>query len=177
MMKVQLKPYVHQFPAPVVVIGCGTVEKPNLITCSWFGTVCSDPPMVSVSIRRKRYSFPLVRENGEFTANFLRASDLDKVIYCGTKSGRDTDKFRDLNLTPEPCPQLVNAPMIKECPLTLACSINHDLSLGSHTIFIAEVVAVYCNEGLARDDGRADPFPEEQIVYLDKKYWTLRRIK
>jgi flavin reductase (DIM6/NTAB) family NADH-FMN oxidoreductase RutF len=175
-MKTQLKPYVHQFPAPAVLIGCGTIEKPNLITCSWFGTVCSDPPTVSVSIRRKRYSFSLVQEIKEFTANFLRASDLDKIIYCGTKSGRDTDKFRDLRLTSVSCPPLNKAPMIEECPLTLACSVKHELSLGSHTIFIAEVVGVHCDEELVRDDGRADPFPEEQIVYLDKKYWTLKKI-
>lgn len=175
-MKTPIKPYVHQFPAPAVLIGCGTVEKQNLITCSWFGTVCSDPPTVSVSLRRKRFSYPLVHTSGEFTANFLRTSDLDKVIYCGTKSGRDTNKFADLNLTPISCPPLDTAPMIAECPLSLACRVKHELSLGSHTIFIAEVVGIYCDEELARKDGRVDPFPEEQIVYLDKKYWTLKRI-
>jgi len=170
-MKTQIPPYVHCFPAPAILIGCGTVEKPNLITCSWFGTVCSEPPQVSVSIRKNRFSFPLVSESGEFTANIPKISNLEWVEYCGTKSGRETNKFADLGLTPVPCPPLKTAPMIAECPITLACKVKHELSLGSHNIFIAEVVAIHCDGELVRKDGKADPFPEEQIVYLNKKYW------
>lgn len=170
-MKIQIPPYVHCFPAPAILIGCGTVEKPNLITCSWFGTVCSEPPQVSVSIRENRFSFPLVSESGEFTANIPKISNLEWVEYCGTKSGRETNKFADLGLTPVPCPPLKTAPMIAECPITLACKVKHELSLGSHNIFIAEVAAIHCDDKLVRKDGKADPFPEEQIVYLNKKYW------
>ncbi len=170
-MKTQIHPYVHCFPAPAILIGCGTVEKPNLITCSWFGTVCSEPPQVSVSIRKNRFSFPLVSESGEFTANIPKISNLEWVEYCGTKSGRETNKFTDLGLTAVPCPPLKTAPMIEECPITLACRVKHELSLGSHNIFIAEVVAIHCDDKLVRKDGKADPFPEEQIVYLNKKYW------
>jgi len=155
-MKTQIHPYVHCFPAPAILIGCGTVEKPNLITCSWFGTVCSEPPQVSVSIRENRFSFPLVSESGEFTANIPKISNLEWVEYCGTKSGRETNKFTDLGLTAVPCPPLKTAPMIEECPITLACRVKHELSLG------------------VRKDGKADPFPEEQIVYLNKKYWIPR---
>jgi flavin reductase (DIM6/NTAB) family NADH-FMN oxidoreductase RutF len=176
-MKTQINPYVHCFPAPVVLIGCGTVDKPNLITCSWFGTACSKPPTVYVSIRESRYSFPLIREIGEFTANIPRISDLDAAIHCGTKSGRDTNKFEDLNFTPVACPPLKNAPMIAECSLVLACKVNHEIPLGSHNMFIAEVVNIHCDEPIVRDDGKADPFPEDQITWLNKKYWSLKLLK
>lgn len=175
-MKTQLPPYVHSYPAPVVLVGCGSLDKPNIITCSWFGTVCSEPPMVSVSVRRNRHSFHLIRQTGEFSANFPRSKDVKVVDYCGTKSGEKVDKFKELNLTAVPCPPLKTAPMIQECPLTLACQIKQELPLGSHHIFIAEIVSVHCDEELARRDGRADPFPEEQLVYLDKRYWTLKRV-
>jgi flavin reductase (DIM6/NTAB) family NADH-FMN oxidoreductase RutF len=176
-MKVTISPYVNTFPAPITLIGCGSIEKPNIITCSWFGTVCSDPPMVSVSIRENRYSFPLIHQAGEYTANFVRVADLNIINYCGDKSGRETNKFEDLNLTPVPCPPLETVPMIAESPLVLACKVKHELTLGSHNIFIAEVVGIHCDEELARDDGKVNPFPEEQLAYLDKNYWTLKSVE
>ena len=176
-MKTQIKPYVHCFPAPVVLIGCGTIDKPNLITCSWFGTVCSDPPTVSVSIRENRYSLGLVHQAGEFTANIMTVDDLDAITYCGDKSGRDTNKFADLGFTPVKCPPLDTAPMIDECPLTLACKVKHELTLGSHIIFIAEIMGIHCDENLVREDGKADPFCEEQIVYMNKQYWTPKPVQ
>ena len=176
-MKTQLLPSVHSYPAPVVLIGCGTVEEPNIITCSWFGTVCSEPPMVSVSIRKNRYSYKPVHISGEFTANLPRSTDIEVVKYCGTKSGRDVDKFEALGLTPIPCPLLKSAPMIAECQLVLACKVKHELELGTHQIFTAEVVAIHCGEERARKSQRPDPKPEEQIVYLDGKYWGLQRLE
>ena len=144
MQKIQIPPYVHSFPATAVIIGCGTVEMPNLITCSWFGTVCSDPPMVSVSIRKSRFSHHLVAEQKEFTANLPLASDLDAVKYCGASSGKRTNKFRDLKLTPVACPPLENAPMIAEFFHVLGCRVIDRVELGSHDMFIAEVVSVHC---------------------------------
>ena len=176
-MKSQLPPYVNPFPAPVILIGCGTLEKPNIITCSWFGTVASDPPTVSVSLRKERFSYPLIHETGEFTANIPRKSELEAAIYCGTKSGRNGDKFEALGLTAAPCPPLQQAPMIAECSLVLACKVKHELSLGSHNIFIAEVVNVHCDEAMVRGEKSADPFPQQQLVWLDKKYWTLTPAK
>ncbi len=176
-MKIQIPPYVHQFPAPALLIGCGTIESPNLITCSWFGTVCSEPPMVSVSIRESRFSYPLVKESGEFTVNIPRIADLDAVIHCGTKSGRDTDKFDDLKITPVACHPLKSAPMIEEFLLVLGCQVKQDIKLGSHSIFIAEIVSIHCEEDLVKPNGKADPFPEEQIVYLDKRFWIPKLMK
>ena len=172
-MKKSLPPYVHTFPAPAVLFACGTVAEPNLITCSWFGTVCSEPPHVSVSVRKSRFSYRLIHDNFEFTANIMKIDRLEAIKLCGTKSGRDTDKFKELGLTAAPCPPLESAPMIAEAPISLACKVKHELELGTHQIFIAEVVGMFVEEELIRPSGRANPFSTEQIVYLDGKYWKL----
>ncbi len=175
-MKKQIPPSVHSFPAPAILIGCGTIDKPNIITCSWFGTVNSEPPMVSVSIRKERFSYPLVHNIGEFTANIPRVSELEIVKVCGTKSGRDINKFEELGITPVPCPPLTTAPMIEECSLVLGCKIKHELELGTHCVFIAEVVSIHCDPDRARPSGRPSPNPEDQVVYLDGNYWNLSKI-
>ena len=99
--------------------------------------------MISVSVRKSRFSFHLIHENLEFTANLPQRSQLDIVEYCGTKSGRNVDKFKELGLTALPCPPLKHAPMIAECFLVLACRVKQTLELGSHDVFIAEVVSVH----------------------------------
>jgi flavin reductase (DIM6/NTAB) family NADH-FMN oxidoreductase RutF len=175
-MKVSLPPYVHSYPAPAVLVGCGTVEKPNLITISWFGTVCSLPPMVSISIRSSRHSFRLVEESGEFTINLPRVGELEAVKFCGDKSGRDTDKFKELGLTPVVCPPLKKAPMVREFFLSLGCRVRQQIPLGTHHIFIGEVVGMWVEEEFARSPTRANPIPDQQLVWVDKKYWGLHYI-
>ena len=170
-------PFVHSFPAPAVLIGCGTIEHPNIITCSWFGTVCSEPPMVSVSVRKPRFSYHLIHETREFTANLPFRSQIDIIEYCGTKSGRDVDKFKELGLTAAPCPPLEHAPMIAECFLVLACKVTQTLELGSHDVFIAEVVSIHGDVKSILPNGRPDPRPSEQVVYLNGKYWSLTDIQ
>ncbi len=175
-MKTRVPPFVHSYPAPAVLIGCGSVAKPNIISCSWFGTVCSEPPMVSVSVRKSRFSYGLIHETHEFTANLPRRSEVETIEYCGTKSGRDVNKFKELGLTPVPCPPLKIAPMIAECFIVLGCKVKQELELGSHHMFIAEVVSVYGEKESIRPTGRPDPRPAEQVVYLDGKYWSLKLI-
>ena len=171
-MKQQVPPYVHSYPAPAVLIGCGTLEKPNLITCSWFGTVCSEPPTVSVSVRKSRFSNHLLHEYREFTVNIPRAEELEMVKFCGVKSCRDQSKFRELGLTPVPCPPLKHAPMIDEFFQALGCRIKDVIELGSHDMFVAEVMSAWCRaEDLRRV--RPDPHGVEQIAFLDGKYWGL----
>jgi flavin reductase (DIM6/NTAB) family NADH-FMN oxidoreductase RutF len=172
-MKTSLPPFVHSYPAPVVLIGCGTLEKPNLVTCSWFGTVCSEPPMVGLAVRSSRYSYGLIHERRAFSVNVPRASELTAVVRCGTVSGRRHDKFRELALTPVPCPPLKDTPMIAEFCLSLACGVRHELELGSHTLFIAEVLAVHGEPVPGETVERPQLHIEEQIVYLDRKYWAL----
>jgi flavin reductase (DIM6/NTAB) family NADH-FMN oxidoreductase RutF len=172
-MKTRVPPYVHSFPAPAVLIGCGTIDKPNLMTCSWFGTICSDPPMVNVSIRKSRFSHQLIQEYREFTVNIPRVSDLDAVKFCGAESGRDCNKFQKLSLTPVSCPPLQNAPMIDEFFHVLGCRVKQFIELGSHDMFLAEVVSVYCLES-DRRNVKPNPHGEEQFAYLDSKYWKLK---
>jgi len=169
----QIDPYVHTFPAPAVLIGCGTVEKPNLITCAWFGTVCSEPPQVSVAIRPSRFSHDLIGDSGEFTVNIPRKSQLDLVKHCGSRSGRDENKIETLGLTAKPCPPLSSAPMVVEFPIVLACGVREILELGTHTLFIGEVLAIHAEESDLRSGGRVNPRSVDQVVYLDGKYWSL----
>lgn len=176
-MKKQIPPSVHNWPAPAVLVGCGTTSQPNIITISWFGTVNSVPPMVSVSIRPSRHSFKLIQRSGEFTVNIPRLSDIKSVILAGEKSGRDTDKFRELKLTALSCPPLLTAPMIAESFLSLGCKLKKELPLGTHHIFIGEIVCAYCEEEFIRPDGSVNPSPESQFVWLDKSYWRLKPIE
>jgi flavin reductase (DIM6/NTAB) family NADH-FMN oxidoreductase RutF len=175
--KEPLMPFVHSFPAPAVLIGCGTIARPNLVTCSWFGTVCSEPPMVGVAIRDSRHSYPLLHNSGEFTVNLPRVADVPAVNHCGTTSGRSEDKFRHLNLTPVPCPPLFNAPMIKEFFLALACRVKHELHLGSHHLFIADVVQAYGEPLPHHKPHEVNLRADEQIVFLDGKYWSLKPLE
>lgn len=171
MAHVQLPPYVHQFPAPAVLIGCGTVETPNLITCAWFGTVASDPPSVAVAVRPERFSYPLLEEFGEFTVNIPLADQLEIVKYCGSRSGKDVNKFEALGLHPAACPPLEHAPMMEEAFIALACDITQAVKTGSHTLFIGEVKAVHARKEDVRPSKRAEPHAREQLVYLDGNYW------
>ena len=173
-MKTLLPPFVHSYPAPAILIGCGSLQKPNLITCSWFGTVCSEPPMVGLAVRESRYSYRLIHEHRSFSVNIPRISNVNEVIHCGTVSGRSHDKFSDLGLTAVPCPPLENTPMIAEFDVCLACRVHHELALGSHHLFIAEVVGVHGEETA---DHRPQLHADEQITYLDGKYWQLHHIE
>ena len=128
--------------------------------------------MVSVSVRKSRFSHHLIVENDEFTVNLPRVSDLDAVKYCGVKSGRDCNKFVDLKLTPLACSPLEHAPMIAEFFHVLGCRVRQVIELGSHDMFVADVVCTYVREQDKRTV-RPDPRSEEQLVYLDGKYWQL----
>lgn len=172
-MKNSFPPFVHSFPAPAVLLGCGTVDAPNLITISWFGTVCSEPPMISAAVRPSRYSHGLITKTSEFSVNIPARDDLAAVKLCGIASGRSTNKFAQLGLTAVPCPPLESAPMIAEFALSLGCRVRQRLSLGTHDLFLAEVVSVH-GEPLPDVANRPQIHAEDQIVYLDGKYWGLQ---
>jgi flavin reductase (DIM6/NTAB) family NADH-FMN oxidoreductase RutF len=173
-MKSAFAPFVHCFPAPAVLVGCGTVQRPNLITISWIGTVCSEPPQISISVRKSRFSYELIHEQREFTVNIPRVADLAAVKLCGSASGRNTDKFAALGYTPVACPPLSDVPMVQESFLSMGCQIRHELFLGSHHLFVAEVVSIY-GEAVAGGSGiRPQLSPEQQLAYLDGKYWSLQ---
>lgn len=133
--------------------------------------------MVSLAVRRSRFSFHLIQEGGEFTVNVPRVADLPAVVHCGTVSGRTAQKFHDLGLTAAACPPLEHAPMIAEFPLALACRVHHEQELGTHVVFLAEVVGVHGHARASGSSPRPDFFPERQLVYLDGKYWSLQPVE
>lgn len=125
------------YPVPAVMISCQRPgERPNIITVAWTGTICSDPAMVSISVRKERYSYDIIRETGEFVIN-LTTNDLTFATdYCGVKSGKDVDKFKEMNLTPSKS-KTISAPGISESPVSLECKVKQVLELGSHDMFLA----------------------------------------
>ncbi len=143
-------------PVPAVMVSCrgtGDADKPNIITVAWAGTVNSDPPMVSVSIRKNRYSHDLIRDSGEFVVNLVDEARCRALDFCGVKTGKTTDKFAACGLTPMPAVNLRHAPAIAECPAYLACKVKQVLELGSHDLFIGEVVGVQVRGDLFDADG------------------------
>jgi flavin reductase (DIM6/NTAB) family NADH-FMN oxidoreductase RutF len=161
-------------PTPVVMVSCGsTLDEYNIITIAWAGTVCSDPPMCSISIRPERYSYDIIKKEGTFVINLVNKQLAPYADWCGVRPGRKYNKFVETGLTPVRATQ-VNAPMIEESPVNLECKVTQVLPLGSHDMFLAEVVAVHVNGKLfspktdAIDLRRAD-----LVTYSHGHYYTL----
>ncbi|MBQ8200769.1 MAG: flavin reductase family protein [Clostridia bacterium] len=136
-------------PVPAVMVSCCGVQagaKPNIITVAWAGTVNSEPPMVSVSVRKNRFSHHMISESGEFVVNLVDEAHCKALDFCGVRSGKDVDKWAHCGLTPLPVKELDHAPAIAECPAYLACKVRQVLELGSHDMFIGEVVGVQVRE-------------------------------
>lgn len=143
-------------PVPAVMVSCCGVEegaKPNIITIAWAGTVNSDPPMVSVSVRKSRFSHALIKNSGEFVVNLVDEKHCADLDWCGVKGGDKFDKFQERGLTPIPALGMTYAPAIAECPAYLACKVRHVLELGSHDMFVGEVVGVQVRPELFDPDG------------------------
>jgi flavin reductase (DIM6/NTAB) family NADH-FMN oxidoreductase RutF len=152
--KVVWKPGTMLCPVPVVMVTCvDEGGKPNIVTVAWTGTVCSDPPMVSISLRPERYSHGLIAQSGEFVINVPSGRQMRATDLCGMKSGEDVDKFELTGLTAGAA-STVKAPLILECPVNIECSVRQALELGSHTMFLAEVTAVQVTKQLITPSGR-----------------------
>jgi flavin reductase (DIM6/NTAB) family NADH-FMN oxidoreductase RutF len=174
MAKREIKGEVVLFPVPVVLVTCvDKTGKPNIITLAWAGVVCSEPPMVSISIRPHRYSYLLIKEGREFTVNIPTVDIMRQTDICGIVSGRDTDKFNLTKLTPEPAKH-VKSPLIKECPVNLECNVKSTMLLGTHEIFLAEVVAVHIDESVMTPAGKIDYAKAKPFSYNWGEYWSLR---
>jgi len=175
--KVGWKPGTMIYPAPAVMVSCGTKQTGyNIITIAWTGTVCSDPPMCTISIRPERYSHDIIKKAGEFVINLTTEALARATDWCGVKSGRDFDKFKELCLTPAPA-QKVKAPLIKESPLNIECRVVDIRPLGSHDMFLAEVVAINADEGLINPATGAFKLSKAgPICYLHGNYFTLGRL-
>lgn len=165
MAKKVFPPAIVFNPTPVVMVSClGGDGKSNIITVSWAGVLCSDPPMIGISIRPNRYSHGIVKEAMEFALNFPSASLIEAVDYCGSVSGKDVDKFAGAGLTPIPASK-IKAPIIKECPINVECQVKQIISLGSHDLFIAEVVAYHLDEEIIVKTNKADVEKAGSVAY------------
>jgi len=171
--KLQWKPSTLLYPAPAILVTCATRDgKPNIITIAWAGTVCSEPPMLSIAIRPDRYSHAIIKETRQFVVNVPSIRHVWATDYCGVTSGRDTDKFAQTRLTPMPALK-VKPPIIAECPLNIECEVTQALDLGCHTLFLAKVVAVQASEHLMTRDGRLALEKAGLFAYVHGHYYGL----
>jgi flavin reductase (DIM6/NTAB) family NADH-FMN oxidoreductase RutF len=172
MSKVVKQPFVALRPVPTVLVSCGHGERANIITIAWTGILCSDPPQVGIGVRPSRHSHGLIQETGEFVVNVPGEELLDEVEHCGFISGREEDKFAAPGLTPTPG-SAVQTPIITECPINIECRLTHTLSLGSHDLFIGQVVAVQLNQEVLDERGRVDNSKLNPILFTGNEYWGL----
>ena len=170
MAKQLWKPGNMLYPLPVVMVSVADKDgKNNIITIAWTGTICSNPPMVSISVRPERYSYDILKETGEFVINLTTKNLTYATDYCGVKSGRDVDKFKEMGLTPLPGKE-VKAPLIAESPVNIECKVTQVIPLGSHDMFLAEVVAVHVDEKYMDEKGKFHLDKAEPIAYSHGDY-------
>jgi flavin reductase (DIM6/NTAB) family NADH-FMN oxidoreductase RutF len=164
MSKISWKPGTSIYPLPAVMVSMGkTEEEYNIITISWTGTINTNPPMCYISVRPERHSFTILKKNMEFVINLTTRDLVHAADWCGVKSGREFDKFKEMNLTPGKS-QIVAAPLIEESPLNVECKVNRIVPLGSHHMFIADVVAVNADEKYMNEETGAFHFNSAGLV-------------
>lgn len=171
--KVLWKPGNMLYPVPAVMVSCQREgEKPNIITVAWAGTVCSSPAMLSISVRKERYSYDIIRETGLFVVNLVNRELVFAADYCGVKSGRDTDKFQEMGLTPQQL-EHVTAPGILESPLNLECKVTRVIPLGSHDMFLVEILGVTVDEQYMDEKGTFHLNDAGLVAYSHGTYFEL----
>ena len=158
-------------PVPVVLVSCGDGKKHpfNVVTVAWCGTVCSEPPQLSISLRPERYSYPIIRESGEFVVNVPGVALAAVVDSCGVVSGRTVDKFARYGLTAQPASE-VSAPLVAECPVNLECRTNRIIELGTHDLFIADILAVHVDAAFVDEKGAFDAVAADLLGYAHGHY-------
>lgn len=173
MSKQSWKPGNMLYPLPVVMVSCNRKgEKPNIVTIAWTGTICSDPAMVSISVRPERYSHDIIEETGEFVINLVTKDLTYATDYCGVRSGRDVDKFKEMNLTPLPS-KMIDAVGIEESPVNIECKVVEVKKLGSHDMFIAEVVNVTVDDRYMDENNKFNLNDSDLVAYSHGEYFTL----
>lgn len=173
-MKKEFKPGTLLSPVPAVMVSCGEGDKKNIITIGWTGIINSEPPMTYISVRKSRHSHRIIEESGEFVINLTTDKLAFATDYCGVKSGRDVDKFKELGLTPESCSK-VKCPMIAESPVNMECRVTEVKSYPSHDMFVAEIVAVHVDEEIIDQKGRIDLSAAGLISYVHGEYFGIKK--
>lgn len=173
MTKQHWKPGTMVYPLPAVMVSCGsTPENYNIITIAWTGTICSDPAMCYISVRKNRHSYNIIKESGEFVINLTTKDLAYATDWCGVKSGKDFDKFKEMKLTPGKSKE-ISAPIIEESPLSIECKVTKIIELGSHDMFMAEVVNVQADERYINEKGEFSLAQSGPLVYSHGHYFEL----
>ena len=173
-MKKEFKPGTLLSPVPAVMVSCGDGEEKNIITIGWTGIINSEPPMTYISVRKSRYSHHIIEKTGEFVINLTTEKLALATDYCGVKSGRDVDKFKEMNLTPQAASK-VKCPMIAQSPVNLECRVTEVKSYPSHDMFVAEIVAVHVDEEIIDQNGRIDLSAPGLIAYVHGEYFGIKK--
>ena len=161
-------------PVPAALVSCGTPDKPNVLTIGWTGIVCTRPPMTYIAVRPERYSHDIIRDSGEFVINLTTSAMVKATDFCGVKSGRDVDKFAACGLHVLPAHEL-GAPVIEECPVSLECRVTESKLLGSHTMFLAEIVGIDVDERYIDSKGKLNLQQCGLAAYAHGEYFALGR--
>ena len=174
MSKVQWKGGTFIYPIPAVMVSCGTMEESNIITVAWTGILNTNPAMCYISVRPERYSHDIIKENGEFAINLTTRQLAYATDWCGVKSGRDVDKFKEMKLTKEKA-NIISVPLIKESPVSAECKVKEIVPLGSHDMFVAEIVAIDADEKYIDEKGAFDISKCDLIAYANGGYYPLEK--
>ena len=172
MSKVMWKPGTFLYPIPAVMVSCGTMEKSNIITVAWTGILNTNPAMVYISVRSSRYSHDIIKKQGEFVINLTTKELVKATDWCGVNSGKNHDKFKEMNLHKEKA-NFVECPMIKESPVSIECKVKEIKELGSHTMFMADVLAINSDEKYIDKNGAFDISKCDLISYNNGGYYSV----
>lgn len=176
MAKQMWKPGNMLYPVPAVMISVADGKgRSNIITVAWTGTICTNPPMVSISVRPERYSYAMLKETGEFAINLTTEKLALATDYCGVKSGRECDKFKEMSLSKEKG-EFISAPLIGESPVNIECKVREIQELGSHHLFLSEVLAVHADEAYLNDKNKFELEKARPIVYSHGAYFGLGKL-
>ena len=162
------------YPLPAVMVSCGTMEKSNIITVAWTGILNTNPAMCYISVRPERYSYNLIKEQGEFVINLTNEKLAYATDWCGVKTGAKVDKFKEMHLTKEKA-EFVKCPLIKESPVSVECKVKEIKELGSHHMFVAEVLSIDADEKYIDSKGAFDISKCNLIAYLNGHYYSMGR--
>lgn len=172
MSKVVWKPGTFVYPIPAVMVSCGDMENSNIITVAWTGIINTNPAMCYISVRPERHSYNIIKETGEFVINLTSKELTYATDWCGVKSGKDVDKFKEMKLTKEKS-NFVNCPSIKESPVSIECKVKEIKELGSHHMFMAEVLSINADEKYIDEKGAFDISKCDLVAYANGKYFEL----
>lgn len=174
MAKQTWKPGNMVYPLPAVMVSVGDKEgNTNIITIAWTGTICTNPAMLYISVRPERHSYKMIRESGEFVVNLTTEALARATDYCGVRSGRDVDKWKEMHLTRGKASKLEYAPIIEECPVNIECKVEEVKELGSHHMFIARVVAVQVEDSYLDETGKFCLNETGLLAYSHGEYLSL----